>query len=237
MTIDFSSSTDLIDDAKAYLIDVPAATDSRVQGWLENAALWLETRHNFRHMEASVEYVTTPGQRALNQSPESDWKEARGEPWLHTDSGGSVLLDWMASEHQARQLYSEDDPDEDGTPRFVLEVQTGLFEVFPLPDSDSNWNDGNYRVNIPYWSFTEDSDNILDNNEFYWMVLFRGVSEGMIFNREEERAELFRQKSEELFRQFVGRDKRSRIPPRPTVAPQLGVYGARTGRPRKKGLR
>ncbi len=38
-----------------------------------------------------------------------------------------------------------------GNPDYNL-TQMNL-EVYPFPDGSSDWSDGNYRVNIPYWSY------------------------------------------------------------------------------------
>lgn len=224
-----------------YLIDVPSATSSLVDDWIRKALDRIQRNHNFRVMEATVEFITSQNTRKLGDIP-SDWKEARSAPWLHTGLGDADLIDWAVSGEQMRALFAHTDTVDAGAPAYVLETETEL-EVYPFPDDQSLWTDGNYRVEIPYWKkLTEPTANgdtnwFMENENGEWVVTFWAVEEGMWFNREEERAKIFGERGVQEFRELQRHDKRTRIPRRMTLAPAPGVYSTRRGRHWRGGRR
>lgn len=219
---------------RRYLIDVPSDTDTELDNWINEALVYAQDRHNFRFMQAEQSFTTTADTRKLADKP-SDWKEARSSPWLHTGLGGADLIDWAVSQDQVRALYSQDDKDETGEPRLILETATE-FEVYPFPDDNSLWDDGDYRVVIPYWKYLSelsddgDSNEITDDRMGERYVLFAAVSEGFLFNLDEERGQIWMQRAERELQKFISRDKRSYLHQDMTLAPHPGVYGQRTGR-------
>lgn len=203
-----------------YLIDLPSETGALVPNWVNRAVRVAEDRHNFRHMEAEVEYTTLEGDRELGPLPEQ-WKEFRALPWLHLGDGAAREIYWAADQSEALRLYSEDDPDDIGAPRHILQTDAN-FEVFPFPDGQSLWDDGEYRVRVPFWRRTAALTASTDENWFTanaeWYLVYAAVGEGMLFNREEQRAEIYITKAETEFQRLVRTDKRSRLDNRFTFA-------------------
>lgn len=219
---------------KDYLIDVPAETENLIDTWINKAARQAQEKHNFWVMAENLSLTTTAGVRTLGSLP-ADWKERRADPWLHFGTDGSAHIDWAVSEAQMIALYSEDDPDDKGEPVFILETGAN-FEVFPFPDGESRWDDGEYRVAIPYWAYLAELSQDGDTNWFTdnaeWYLLFFAVAEGMFFNREEERAAQYLQRATNEFERLRSQSKRSRLGRSETLAPQAGVYSTRGGRSR-----
>lgn len=232
---------------KDHIIDLPSETDAEIDGWINYAIRFAMSLHNFRVMEALAPYTTASGNaitsdRVLGVKP-VDWKEARADPWLLDGLGGTREISWLTSESEAVRLFSEEDDDDRGAPLAILEEQSG-FKVYPASDGNSLHDDGEYRVKLPYWKYLPaleddpDTNWFTDNAEDY--VVWKAASEGMLFNREEERASLWAIKAgtfDERTGRFTGElrrivrvDKRSRIPRRATIGVSLDVYGPVRGR-------
>lgn len=219
---------------RRYLIDVPDDTNTEIDAWINEALRSIQHQHSFRFMSAEQSFTTTEDTRKLGDIPDR-WKQARHIPWLHDGLGGTIMLDWAVTQHQMRVLYSQDDADDKGQPQFIRETETEL-EVYPFPDDNSLWDDGNYRVIVPYWEYLPELSNDGDSNvittdpmgERY--VLYQAVAEGMLFNREEERARIYFERAGQSAQRLINRDKKSHFTRDVTLAPRPGVYGARTGR-------
>lgn len=209
-----------------YLLDLPSETQALVGEWINKALREGEERHNFRHMEAEAAFTTVTGQRSLGTKP-SDWKEARTAPWLLFNDGESREIAWAASASDMVRTYAVGDAEDEGRPEFVLETAAG-FEVYPFPDGQADYPDDEYRVNIPYWARTADLAADADTNwwtdEASWYLTYAAVAEGMIFNREEERAQTYILKAENELQREIRLDKRSRLPRRLTLTPRADVY-------------
>lgn len=210
-----------------YVLDLPSETEALVGEWINKAMREAEERHNFRHMEAEASFTTVEGQRSLGDKPD-DWKEARTAPWLLFNDGDSREIAWAASESDMIRTYAVEDADDEGRPEFVLETPDG-FEVYPFPDGRSDYSDDEYRVKIPYWARTDNLSGDNDTNwwtdEAHWYLTYAAVAEGMIFNREEERAQTYILKAENELQREVRLDKRSRLPRRLTLTRRGDVYG------------
>lgn len=209
---------------ESYLIDLPQATQDLIDHWINRAVRVAEDDHNFRHMNAELDFTTAEA-RNLGSKPD-DWKERRAYPWLHRGDGGSEEILWAASKSQMIRDYAEDDPNDIGEPRHILELETA-FEVYPLPDTNSLWDDGHYRVKLPYWAYTSD---LVQDSDANWFtrnaddyLTFYAVGEGMIFNREEERASIYVQKATAEYRRIVRVEKRGRMPR--TISVRRDVHG------------
>lgn len=217
-----------------YLLDVPAETSQLVPDWINMAVRQAADRHNFQFMKAETELETVEDQRELGDIPDG-WKERRYPPWLQHQDGSVTEIRWAPSESemvrafgQAQPAQGSSVPADRGSPEFILE-QDSTLEVFPFPDSRADWDNGEYRVVVPYWSepaelsANTDANWITENMPFY--VIFFAAAEGFLFNRDEERSKYYQQRAEEQFLRGRKADKRKQLPDRLILAPRSGARG------------
>ena len=232
------------DEVEGWLLDLPSGVQAKVPGWINEAQRDACRRHNFRAMEEELLPVTADQQRVLVAKPD-DWKEARSLPYMYRQDGSTKELDWAPSESDMIRTYAIQLPDEgnttpadEGEPRYILEYPTEL-HVFPLPDDESDWDDDDYRIVIPYWKYLADlsGDNdtnwFTDNHAYY--LIWKAVSIGFAYNRDEERAEYYEGKAEPFFKRLKRQDKISRIGDRLTLSVNKDVYAARPRRGNREG--
>lgn len=210
---------------KDYLIDVPTATSNLVDHWINRAVRAAEDDHNFPHMRETGSFTTSLETRKLADKP-SDWKARRDYPWLHEGDGGSREILWAPSKSAMIRRFSEDDTSDTGAPRYVLELPDVL-EVYPLADDNSLWDDGDYRVQVPYWARSPDltgnnSENWFTKNAEDYLIFF-ATAEGLIFNREEERAAVYVGKANAEFSRLKRVEKQGKSPR--TISVRTDVYG------------
>ena len=230
--------SEIQDKVEFWLLDLPAGVAAEIPGWINEAVREACSRHNFRCMEAELLPVTQNQQRELETKP-ALWKEARSDPYMYRQDGSTKELNWAASESDMIRTYAIQLPDEgntaapdEGEPRYILERET-TFDVFPLPDQLSTWDNGNYRIVIPYWAYlaslVSDNDTNWFTDDHPYYLIWKATAIGFAANRDEERAEYYSKKAEEKF--FVARsqDKKSRISDRLSLAVHKDVYA---GRPR-----
>lgn len=215
-----------------YVIDLPSETVSLIDSWINKAVRTAEERHNFRYMAQTLSTITVTGQRKLDDKP-ALWKEAGAPPWLQRDDGSNREMEWAPSKSEMVRDFDIEDADDKGSPRFVLETADEL-RVFPFPDGESDYLDGEYRVRVPYWSYSALLSSNGDSNPLTlaapWYVVFYAVSEALIFNRDEGRGGAYAGKAEQEFVKARLVDKRSRLPDRMTVVPRRDVFGAAINR-------
>lgn len=227
----------LQDRVEKYVLDLPGDIGTLIPEWINMAIRRACERHNFLFMrETAPEQTTVEGQRKLMGLP-TGWKETRGRPWLLHQDGGVTEIDWAPTESELIRMYGQAAPAEgnkasidDGQPRFLF-PRSDEIEVYPFPDDKSQWDDGNYRVYIPYWKFPTDLSNnsdtnwVTENMPFY--IIFYAAAEGFVFNREEERAQLYFNRAEQKFRESRREDKLAQLPDRPTLIPKARAKGTR----------
>ncbi len=231
-------------EVASWLLDLPGDASSRIQGWVNEALKDATDRYNFRCMQAESLPITVNQQRELLTKP-SNWKEHRGEPYFFRQDGSTKPISWAQSEAQMIRSYAIQLPDEgnttaadEGEPRYLLERETTV-DVFPLPDDESDWNDGNYRLVLPYWkhmaamSADADTNWLTERADYY--VIWKAVALGMLWNKDFDGAALHEQKAERQFMRAKNQDKLSKLPDKLTLAVHRDVYageprgGNRTG--------
>ncbi len=222
------------------LVDVPDAISVELDEIVNRAIKDAEDDHNFKAMRAKVEYVTTLADHRLPDTGTSiptDWKESRGRPWRREGEGGILgvrLIDWAASEEDLLKLYRPDDPNDIGAPQLIYEADTTIFEVYPAPDGQSQWNDGEYRVTLPYWKYFTDLSDDADTNWFTEnmdeYIIDAAVGRGFLLNWDEERAGLWLKLAQKELRDAKTTDKKQRLPRGMTLVPKMDVYAPTTYR-------
>lgn len=215
-----------------YVIDLPSETVGLIDSWINKAIRTAEERYNFRYMADVLSSTTVEGERKLDDKP-GLWKEAGSAPWLQRDDGSNRELEWAPSKSEMVRDFAVEDPDDKGSPRAILETADEL-RVFPFPDGESDYTDGEYRVRTPYWRFSEVLSSNEDTNALMtaapWFVVYYAVSEALIFNRDEARGGAYASKAEQEFVKARLVDKRSRLPDRMTLVPRRDVFGSAMNR-------
>lgn len=229
--MDFSTLQGHVQD---YVLDLPTETQALVPVWVNRAIEKAARRYNFRFMHTVMEATTAENTRKLADKP-ADWKETASLPWLLEQGGGSKEINWAASASDMIRLFGSAAPAEGsaipidaGTPAFLLETADEL-EVWPFPDTQATWDDGNYRLRVPYWampadlSADDDSNWLTEQAPFY--VIYDAAAEGFLFNQDEQRAGIYQQLAEIEIVRIRNREKRSYLPDRITLGARKGVYG------------
>lgn len=227
---------ELVAIVEGYLLDEVAATNALVTDFINKAIRDAEVRpHNFKHMETSATYTTTDDTQLLNALP-SLWKDKRSRPFLNRNDGTRGELDWT-TENEAWRWYplSTIPVAENGEPEQVLVTATEIL-VYPEPDEESDWGDGNYRVVVPYYAYSDELEDDADTNWWTlnapWYVIYQATMEGLIRNREENRAGVYASMAEKQYQKVRVADARSRVSSRATLVPHRDAY-ARTRPPRR----
>ncbi len=214
---------------KDILIDVPTRTENALTRTIVKTITELQLDHNFRIMEAEEPYTTTVADHALGGLP-GDWKEARGRPWLRIGEAGVLGTTpiWIVqSKGDITANYSIDDPNDKGQPVDLLEASETTIEVYPFPDNLSQWDDGNYRVVVPYWKLLPDLSAPSDTNWFTVnaedYIVFEAAGQLFTVNWDEQRGAIWQAKAAKKERTLVNADKRSRLTKAATLTMSLGA--------------
>lgn len=222
---------------KDYLIDVPNKTDALVGDWLNRAVVKAEERFDFKHMQVSQDYTTTVDTRVLSATLPSGWKSLRDPPFYTRDDEFVTTQEMghAVSAHDMRRMYAEED---DGAPDFLLfDPEDESVKVYPLPDGGSDYDDGEYRITVPYWKYSDTLVNNADTNWFTdnaeWYLVFFAAAEGMLFNRDHEEASLYFQRAQEELSQKVRTNKETQSRRPRMLVPRTGAYGVSRKPPRK----
>lgn len=207
---------------QANLIDIPSSLAQFTGTWVNAAISVLQTMHSFQVQEAEGQYVTTSTPAlGANQTHvfgyiPADWKSKRGMPYYVRYIGSTRMLVWQAERQMMYRTWNPTDVNQIGEPCDLLIGEpenaqvpptggspsnqlTGLtMEVYPFPDGSSDWSDGNYRINIPYYRYLPALVAATDSN---WFTLDGIQAEyvssyatwmGFMFNEDEQRAQAWK---------------------------------------------
>lgn len=211
----------LQDDVEAWLIDAPARTVARIPRFINMAQKTIQRKHNFKAMEAEISLqVTADATRNLVAIP-ARFKEFRDVPYLTRNTRTVRELDIGVSKRDLLRSFTDD---QEGEPRAIFRnMETGFFEIWPLPDGLSDFSGGEYRVSIPYWTYVADLSAAGDTNWFVenaekWLI-FQAVAEGFFFNEDEQRGTIWTQKAAGEYAEVVTADKRQILAQTDTLVP------------------
>lgn len=200
------------------VIDAPTAVQAEVPTMVNEAMRQLQRTHNFRVMKRVLPAVTVEGARALTIVP-SNWKEFRDKPYLLSNSGTwspvtraedtQGILRAIGDQATGKPIVIvHDDPVDDTTiNRFI--------NVYPLPDGNSDYVDGEYRVYIPYWGYVAalvnntDANWFTNNAEEY--LVNHATMEAFALDWDEQRLAVWAQKMAGLQAQVIKTDKMQRV--------------------------
>ena len=228
------------------VIDLPTAVVAEIPTLINEAIRDAEDAHNFRIMEAEVEYNTLLNTRRLpstGTSVPADWKEKRSAPWLREGEGGTLgtrPIEWATSKSAIVEVYALDDTVDGGRPAHILEASDTVFEVYPFPDGNSLWTTapvGEYRVVIPYWKLLPDLVNGTDTNWFTTempkYIIDQATAEAFGINWDEAREQIWAGKAAIRLQRGIRVDKRSRLEKNIILTPNVDVHGPRHPRSRR----
>lgn len=212
----------------ANLIDTPTAVQTYVPTYVRRAVKALQVRHNFKVMSSATQLVTTLSTRTLSSIP-SNWKEARGRPYLvpFLDAPNRKLV-WASNGVNVIPRFG---PQTEGRPQVLIDANagddgSGIIAVYPLPDGNSDYSDGEYRIQVPYWRFLPELSANGDTNWFTvnadeW-ITFTATADGFRANEDETRMTFYKQLAAEKWQEVVNRDKRAWVAGQETLAIHTG---------------
>ena len=196
------------------LIDLPTAVSAEVPSLVNKAMLEIQKKHNFQVMKARSNYTTTIAVRILGAIP-SDYKEFRSKPWYLTEDNGERKTIVPAKKiEDIEYFWTELD---DGWPDVLVEglpsnvANARNFEIYPLPDGNSDYNDGEYRIRVPYWKFLPD---LVADGDINWFTVYAedylinmATAEGFAIDWDEDRMALWTQKAAVKEKEAIKHDK------------------------------
>lgn len=212
------------------VIDAPTTVQNTIGTLVNEAMRTLQGDHNFWVMEALAEYTTVADTRSLGATP-SNFKEFRGDPYYLEDDGQVRIMFVRATPQDTYRAFNEEDI---GAPRYILrsapsnEAGASTFSVYPLSDSNSDYDDGEYRVKVPYWKYlTElsadgDTNWLTVNAEEY--LVFKAASMAFGLDWDEERMSIWAQLAENDRKRVIKNDKLLRLSNTSTLVPRSGGY-------------
>lgn len=214
------------------LIDLPTAVSTEVPALVNKAMRELQKRHNFDVQRAETGLTSTTVSTRVVDSVPSDWKEVRRRPYYVTDLGNVVPLIWAPSRSEAVDYFTYDDANDIGPPQLIamgLPTTAGArnFEVWPYPDGASDYDDGEYQINIPYWRYLSDLSSGSDTNWFTVnaedYLYAQAVAEGFKLDWDWENAALWEQQAAKEFALVVQTDKKQTLALVETMVPHKGA--------------
>lgn len=195
-----------------WIIDNNAQLTTETAALVNKGHRELQKRHNFRTMEiktSAEQLVTTNITRTVGVLPD-DWKEKRANPYYVDVSGNTIPIEWAPSEEEMVKQFDDNTTTDKGTPRFILETNTG-FDVFPFPDDLSDHGDGNWRIIVPYYKFLDvlsaDGDNDFLTNNLEWSLIAHSLAWGFLLNWDEQRAAVWTQLAENEMTRDIKHEK------------------------------
>lgn len=190
------------------LIDAPASVIAEVPLIVNDVYTDLQRDHRFWESQATLAVSTTEGSHVLASTP-SDWGSYRGSTgWYVTELGDSrrIVLGKGSQEAAIRWNNVLDI----GEPRYVTWVPSGL-QVFPLPDGNADWEDGEYRVNVPYWSrlpaLAADADQTWLTDLASDYLIAEATRRGFLLDWDEQRAQVWATEASTFKRELMLADK------------------------------
>lgn len=244
--------TELQERVQHIVIDLPTSVTAQVPTLVKEAIRKLQTKHSFKVCEALIgPSVTVVGTRTLVAIP-SNFIKWRKKPYRIEQNGKVTDLEWAVDRQSVEREYGTAaggeavTADLSGNPRVLLvgepsdELGTQNIEVYPLPDGDSLYSDGEYRIAIPYYKFLTtlsagSSQNWFTNNAEEW-ICWSAAAEAFFLNWDEERGTMWMQKAAGQFQDVVLRDKHLRLSQVTELVPQPDARGSRV-MGRDRGLR
>ena len=148
----------IIDFVSPYIIDRGGDLIRSAPRYLLTTIQTVETKYNFRYMEASLETETlsdSDNKNFLANVPD-DLKGFFDQPY-YSQNSAKILLEWKTHRQSTGAFYLVD---QIGNPIFLVE-DSRTIEVFPEPDKE-------YAIHIPYYKRTVSGDIVAGDS--HWLT-------------------------------------------------------------------
>lgn len=196
------------------VLDLPTTTQGQILDWINEAVREAEQGHNYKHMEAVTTVIqTVVGTRELAVMP-TDWKEARGRPYyVEAGTGKRNRIDWAPSEDSLVDEYGDSITLDSGPPAYLLEAPDDELYVFPYPDGESDYPNGEYRITLPYWAYSVDLNETTETTNWFtskvpYYLVHKAAGFAFAHNFDEQRAQHHFSLAEALLNKVKRQDKR-----------------------------
>lgn len=220
-------------EVETRVIDTPAAVVAAIPGLINRVIRKLQKNHNFKVMEAEQAITTTVDDQSLGSVP-SDFKEFRDFPYYIEEIGRFQRIEIAAGKDGPGQYFGTEDEGYplvllDGTPSDVAGTRT--WTVYPIPDGNSDYDDGEYRIVVPYWKFLPE----LSGSESNWFtvngedfLIAQVTAEAFAIDWDENRMAVWAQLAAPYREDLIKQDKMYRLSGVTELVPHW--QGARTPR-------
>lgn len=217
----------LQDEVQRNVIDLPTVVQEGVPNFVNRAMRTLQSRHNFKVMEQEADFYTAVGERALYLTATDTtilpprFKEWHRDPFYVTDDGEWQELTIAPNLTAVRRLFASD---AEGAPEVL--VQTNYTDddaenthselsVYPLPDGNSDYDDGEYQIVVPYIGYVTPlsattDQNWFTNNAEEW-IIFQATAEAFFADWDENRGAVWTQRAASKMDEVKMLDKRNRL--------------------------
>lgn len=221
---------------RGIVIDLPTFVTNAVPSLINKAMRDLQDDHEFLVQSRDTATLsTTVGVRELDALP-TRFKRIRGRPWelLGEDDAASGQRELYYTTERADTIRMFD-VDEEGPPVLILEGtptnDAGLhtLECWPLPDGiNPGFDDGEYRIVVPYWGYVADLSANGDTNWFttnaQWYLIFQAAAEGFFLDWDYQAGGVWVQKAAVEKGRVVKADKMLRLGDVTTFVPHKDVF-------------
>lgn len=213
------------------VIDAPSAISTEVPDLINSVIRELEDDHNYKVMETETTFNTATT-RILAVVP-SDFKEFRNRPYFLTDNGVSSPMSVAPDRESMNTFVGANTTTDIGSPLFLLDAEpsdddnTRNLEVFPVPDGNSDFSDGEYRVHVPFWKYLPDLSADGDANWFSVnaerYIIAKVTADALFMNWDEERGSVWEARAARRLQRVMSLDKKARLGGVRTLAIHLGA--------------
>ncbi len=222
------------DEVEATVIDVPARTRALIPQYINSALRTLQVRRVFHVMETRIDVNTVVGQRELVVVPEN-FRSLLGEAVAINDLGGWKPVHIAPSAHEVLRRWG---PLSEGSPDTLViandpsdELGGSVVQIYPLPDGRSDYQDGEYRLQIPYARYLAP---LVDDGDRNWLtiyghrfIVYTAVSLAFLANENYDRADVWRAEANRHFNEIKQADTARRIAHVDVLVPHGGGYAPR----------
>ncbi len=221
---------DIRTQVEGNLIDLPTFVADAVPGLINRAYRKAQSKHNFWVMRAEADFTTLVETHELVGTYPTDWKEWRGKPYWIEDSGAKRRLVLYPDLDNARTRWDDDDV---GDPHGLAETLPSItgaitLNVYPLPGGYSDYEDGEYRIKVPYWRYlpvlSADADTtwLLDEGEAW--IEAQATYYGFAKDWDENRQKEWEVNAAKEWKDLMLRDKYKHLSFIDTLAMHTGPY-------------
>lgn len=216
------------------VIDLPSAVSTEVPILINKVLRDLQEDHVFKVMETETGQMQTTANNHTLASVPSDLRSYRGKPYYIDNNGETYSLEITSSRQAIHDRFGVDTTIHTGSPEALLDPEpddTGSrsWEVYPAPDGNSTYSNGEYRIVVPYYRYLPDLSGGADENWFTnnaeWYIIYQATAEAFFMNWDEQRGQIWQALATQELQRVRERDKLFRYSHSDTMVPKFGARG------------